>query len=82
MEEVMRKMEFWLSQYPESHHSLDDRRFYDFVEQLAETDEYVESGWLRTKLEDKTHRMRDDQVEDYDARLKNIVAFLRDRRSL
>ncbi|MES2630394.1 MAG: hypothetical protein V4611_00335 [Patescibacteria group bacterium] len=82
MEEAIKSFEFWLSQFPESYHSLDDRRFYDFVEAIAATDEYVEEGWLIGKLKEREHRMRPEQVEDYDTRLKNIVAFLRDRRSL
>ena len=78
----MRKFEFWLSQYPESHHALDEKRFYDFAEKIAETDESIDTNWLQKKLEGKEHRMSADQVGDYSTRLKNIVAFLRDRRSL
>ena len=82
MEEAMKNFDFWLSQFPESYHSLDDRRFYDFVESIAATDEYIEEGWLEEHLEGREHRMRSDQIKDYDTRLKNIAAFLRDRKSL
>lgn len=81
MEESMKAYEFWLSQFPESHHSLDDRRFYDFAEALAKTNEPVESNWLKSSLAEKTHKMRPEQVSNYDTRLNNIVAYLRDRNN-
>ena len=82
MDDAMKSFEFWLSEFPESYHSLDDRRFYDFVESIAATDEYINDGWLEEHLEGKEHRMRPEQIKDYDTRLKNITVFLRDRRSL
>lgn len=82
MDDAMKSFEFWLSQFPESYHSLDDRRFYDFVESIAATDEYIDDGWLKKHLKGKEHRMRPEQIKDYDTRLKNITVFLRDRRSL
>lgn len=82
MDDATKNFDYWLSQFPESYHSLDERRFYDFVESLSLTDESIETGWLQQRLKDKTHRMSPEQVSDYDTRLRNIVAYLRDRRSL
>ena len=73
--------EFWITQFPESHHPLDERRFYDFVEKAAATDEHIDAQWLTEHASQYKHNLTSEQLRDFGQRLETIRNFLKDRQS-
>lgn len=48
---IERSLRFWLSQYPESFHPLDMKRFYTFVKNVCRYGrKRRDSDWLREKI--------------------------------
>lgn len=81
-DDVNKAFEFWITQFPESHHPLDERRFYDFVEKAAASDEYVDKEWLVERAGKYDHKLTAEQLQDFGQRLDVIRDFLRDRKSV
>ena len=81
-DDVNKAFEFWITQFPESHHPLDERRFYDFVEQAAKADEYIDAEWLTERAGQYKHNLTAEQLKDFGERLDVIRDFLKDRKSV
>jgi len=81
MDEVVKAFEFWITQYPESHHPLDERRFYDFVEKAADAEEHVDSEWLKERARHYSHALNETQLNDFAKRLDVIREYLQDRKA-
>ncbi len=73
--------EFWITQFPESHHPLDERRFYEFAEKAAEAEEYIDAEWLIERAKNYEHRLTPEQLEDFGKKLDTIRAYLQDRKT-
>jgi hypothetical protein len=73
--------EFWITQFPESYHPLDERRFYDFVEKAADAEEYIDSEWLIEQARQYEHKLTPEQLQDFGKKLDTIREYIQDRRS-
>lgn len=81
-DDVNKAFEFWITQFPESHHPLDERRFYDFVEKAAASDEHIDKEWLVEQARRYKHNLTAEQLQDFGQRLDVIRDFLKDRKSV
>lgn len=78
---VEQAFEFWITQFPESHHPLDERRFYDFAEKAAEAEEYIDEELLIERLKQYKHNLTPEQLKDFGKKLDIIREYLQDRKS-
>jgi hypothetical protein len=78
---VEEAFEFWITQFPESHHPLDERRFYDFADKAAEAEEYIDSEWLIERAGQYKHKLTPEQLQDFGKKLDTIREYLQDRKS-
>lgn len=81
------KMEFWLSQHPESTHPLDERRFFDFISSLCESRENVSLQELmecysniHPRYEEQSIRNLCEQWDIEISMLKRFYEYLVERR--
>jgi hypothetical protein len=72
--------EFWITQYPESHHPLDERRFYDFVDSSLDADEHIDAEWLIDRAGEYQHGLDERQLQEFGKKLEVIRDYLQDRR--
>jgi uncharacterized protein YecE (DUF72 family) len=79
---VNEAFEFWITQFPESFHPLDERRFYDFAEAAAVADEYINANWLIEHAKQYKHNLTDEQLADFGSKLDTIREYLQDRKSV
>ena len=69
---VEQAFELWITEFPESYHPLDQRRFYDFVARAAEADEYIDQEWLAERARQYKHNLTPEQLEDFGRKLDTI----------
>lgn len=80
MDELTKAFEFWITQYPESYHPLDERRFYNFVEQAAVSTEHVDEEWITQRARNYEHNLSDSQLKEFGSRLRIISEYVKDRK--
>lgn len=69
------KLKTWLSNYPLSHHTFDEHRWYDFLIALLENDEHVASGMLSEYVKENYH-WADDDLFDLEMRFESQMDLL------
>jgi hypothetical protein len=81
MTDTEKAFEYWITQFPESHHPLDERRFYDFVEKAAVAEEYIDEEWLIEQSSRYQHKLNPKQLKEFGQKLDTIREYLQDRKS-
>lgn len=79
--DVEKSFEFWITQFPETHHPLDERRFYDFIEKAVDANEHIDKDWLVEHASRYKHNLTSEQLNDFGQRFEVIRDFLQDRKS-
>jgi hypothetical protein len=75
MDKIEETFEHWISQYPESHHPLDEERYYEFIDEVVAYDDYIGPSWLRDKLGTTKHSMSNEQVEQLITEFDTLVEY-------
>lgn len=66
----------WVSQYPESFHPLDLKRFYTFVKYVCRYSRREKGGlWLKEKLSKVKHRLSEEDIEAYCDKFSELQNF-------
>ena len=63
--EVKEKLRIWLSQFPQSTHPLDSRRFYDVVIAMRDTDSSIDDEDIREMLQECKPDWNEKYVEEF-----------------
>ncbi len=75
MDKVNQAFDFWISQFPESAHSLDKERYFKFIDEVAAADESIDNEWFEEKLAQSEHRMSEDQVLSLTQSFNLLVSY-------
>lgn len=63
--EVKEKLRIWLSQFPQSTHPLDSRRFYDVVIAMRDTDSSIDDEDIREMLQECKPDWNEKYAEEF-----------------